>query len=88
MVPLYEKVVEASWYDPHLKRTKDVSVLTYEPTQKPSREKELTMELLKAYSGAGDFEYGDDCVVAEEENQPLYPEIEIAIWYFTKIDEL
>lgn len=46
-------------------------------TQKPSREKILTMELLKDFPDAGNFEYFDDEKMPYEKGMPAYPGIQI-----------
>ena len=88
MGELIEKLVEGSWYDERLKRKIEVYASTCESLKEPSREDILKMELLKIYPNAGDFEYDDELVVTEEQEQPIYPEIEISTWFFKKIDEL
>ncbi len=60
LVELYEKAVKGQWYDSRNKRTVGFFVVTYEMTQKPSREKILIMEILTDFSVAGSFDYSDD----------------------------
>ena len=73
----YEKAVEGQWYDPRIKRTVQVFAITYEMTQKPSREKILIMEILTDFPDAGNFDYIDDVKMTYEKMMPLYPEIQV-----------
>ncbi len=72
----YEKCVGGRWYDPQINKTVDVYVITYEMSQKPSREKILTLELLSNYNGAGDFDYFED-KVEYEEGLSIYPQMQM-----------
>jgi len=73
----YEKSVEGHWYDPRINKTVDVYVITYEMSQKPSREKILALALLSDYKGAGDFDYFDEDKVEYEDGLPVYPQIQV-----------
>jgi hypothetical protein len=73
----YAKHLTSSWYDPRIKQTIEVYAITYEMSKKPDREKILTLELLKDYSDAGDFDYDDELKIGVEEGLPVYPVIEI-----------
>jgi hypothetical protein len=76
-VELYEKAIKGQWYDPRNKRTVEVFTITYEMTQKPSREKVLIMEILTDFPDAGSFDYIDDEKLAYEKGMPVYPEIHV-----------
>lgn len=73
----YAKYLTAYWYDPRIKHTIEVYAITYEMSQKPDREKILTMELLKDYSDAGEMDYDDELRIEAEKDLPIYPTIEI-----------
>ncbi len=77
LVELYEKAVKGQWYDSRNKRTVGVFVVTYEMTQKPSREKILIMEILTDFSDAGSFDYSDDEKLPYEKGMPVYPQIQV-----------
>ena len=72
----YEKAVKGQWYDSRINRTVEVFVITYEMTQKPSREKILIMEILKDFPDAGSFDYIDDEKLVYEKGMPVYPTIQ------------
>jgi len=74
---LYEKAIKGQWYDSHINRTVEVFVITYEMTQKPSREKILIMEILKDFPDAGSFEYFDEEKLAYEKGMPVYPDMQL-----------
>jgi hypothetical protein len=84
----YEKCVEGHWYDPCINKTVDVYVITYEMSQKPSREKMLTLELLSNYKGSGDFDYFDDEVVEYEESLPICPMVQMGTAHRKKITDI
>ena len=73
----YEKAIKGQWYDSRINRTVEVFVITYEMTQKPSREKILIMEILKDFPDAGSFEYHDEEKAAYEKGMPVYPGIQL-----------
>ena len=73
----YEKAIKGQWYDSHINRTVEVFVITYEMTQKPSREKILIMEILKDFPDAGSFEYFDEEKLAYEKGMPVYPDMQL-----------
>ena len=75
----YEKAIKGQWYDSRINRTVEVFAITYEMTQKPSREKILAMEILKDFPDAGNFEYIDDEKLAYEKGMPVYPDIQLGI---------
>ena len=77
LVEFYEKAIEGQWYDPRIKRTVQVFAITYEMTQKPSREKILIMEILEDFPDAGSFDYADNVKLKYEKEMPLYPEIQV-----------
>ena len=77
MVEFYEKAIRGQWYNPRINRTVEVFIITYEMTQKPSREKILIMEILKEFPDSGSFEYFDDEKLAYEEGMPVYPGIHL-----------
>jgi hypothetical protein len=74
---LYEKAIKGQWYDSRINRTVEVFVITYEMTQKPSREKILIMEILKDFPDAGSFDYIDDEKLAYEKGMPVYPDMQL-----------
>ena len=84
----YEKCVEGHWYDPRINKTVDVYVITYEMSQKPSREKILTLELLSDYKGAGDFDYFDEEKVEYEEGLPVYPQMQVGTAHRKQITDI
>jgi len=77
IVEFYEKAIKGQWYDPRIGRTVEVFVITYEMTQKPSREKILTIEILKEFPDSGNFDYIDDMKLMYEKGMPIYPEINL-----------
>jgi hypothetical protein len=77
LAEFYEKAIKGEWYNSLINRTVEVFSITYEMTQKPSREKILIMEILKDFPDAGSFEYFDDEKVVYEEGMPVYPAIHI-----------
>ena len=77
MGELYEKAIKGQWYDLRINRTVEVFVITYEMTQKPSREKILIMEILKDFPDAGSFEYFDEEKLAYEKGMPVYPDMQL-----------
>lgn len=77
LIEFYEKAVEGQWYDPRNKRTVQVFAITYEMTQKPSREKILTMEILADFPDSGNFDYIDDTKLIYEKGMPVYPAIQV-----------
>jgi hypothetical protein len=81
----YVKIVLGKWFDPRIKKVVEVYALTHEMTQGPSREKTLTMELLKDYSDCGNFDYFDDQKEEYVEGMALYPEIKIGSGSMRKI---
>lgn len=84
----YEKCVEGHWYDPRINKTVDVYVITYEMSQKPSREKTLTLELLSDYKGAGDFDYFDEEKVEYEEGLPVYPQMQVGTAHRKQVTDI
>jgi len=77
LIEYYEKVVKGQWYDIRNKKTVEVFAMTYEMTQKPSREKILIMEILEDFPDAGSFDYGDDEKLPYEKGMPVYPEMHV-----------
>jgi len=77
IVEYYEKSIKGLWYDIQNKRTVEVFAMTYEMTQKPSREKTLIMEILADFPDAGSFDYADDEKLPYEKGMPVYPEIHV-----------
>lgn len=77
IVEFYKKAIRGQWYDSRINKTVEVFVITYEMTQKPSREKILTMEILKDFPDAGNFEYIDDEKLVYEKGMPVYPDIQL-----------
>jgi hypothetical protein len=73
----YAKHVTGYWFDPRNKKRIEVFAITYEMSQKPNREKILTMELLKDYSNAGEFKYNDESRIKDEGNLCVYPLIQV-----------
>ncbi len=73
----YVKIVLGKWFDPRIKKVVEVYALTHEMTQGPNREKILTMELLKDFPDAGDFNYFDDQKEEYVEGMVVYPQIKI-----------
>ena len=73
----YEKAIKGQWYDSRINRTVEVFAITYEMTQKPSREKILIMEILTDFPDAGSFEYFDDEKLFYEKGMPVYPGIQL-----------
>lgn len=84
----YEKSIEGHWYDPRINKTIDVYAITYEMSQKPNREKTLTLELLADYKGAGDFDYFDEEKVEYQEGLPVYPQIEVGSAHRKQISDI
>lgn len=69
--------MEGRWYDSRIKRTVEVFAITYEMTQKPNREKILTLEILRDFPEAGSFDYDDNVKFRYEQGMPIYPEIQV-----------
>ena len=77
LVEFYEKSIGGQWYDSRIKKTIQVFAVTYEMTQKPSRENVLIMEILADFPDAGSFDYTDNVKLKYEKEMPLYPEIQL-----------
>ena len=88
MAIFYEKCVEGHWFDSRINKTVDVYIITYEMSQKPNREKILTLELLSDYKGAGDFDYFDEEKVEFEEGLPVYPQMQMGTAHRKQIADL
>ncbi len=73
----YVKIVLGKWFDPRIKKVVDVYALTHEMTQEPIREKILTMELLRDFPDAGNFNYYGEQKEEYVEGMAVYPEIKI-----------
>ena len=71
------KIVLGKWFDPRIKKTLGVYALTHEMTQGPSREKILTMELLRDFPNAGHFNYFDEQKEEFVEGMTIYPALKI-----------
>ena len=84
----FEKCVEGHWYDQRINKTIDVYVITYEMSQKPSREKILILELLSDYKGAGDFDYFDEAKVGYEGGLPVYPQIQLGTGHRKQVNDV
>jgi hypothetical protein len=84
----YEKCVEGHWYNPQINKTVDVYAITYEISQKPSREKILTLELLLDYKDAGDFDYFDEEKVEYEQGLPVYPQMQLGAAHRKQVTDM